>query len=367
MKKMLLIIVLLTAAITFAQSTVTYSDVANIFASGKAWISISNDYPAVPMDVGTASSSAQNWTVPNIAWKDTFLAVNTPPASTPYASEFPTATHAQETKGSLYGYTGTLYSYYRLENNALYSLGTAAHVQIGPIDTTMISKSESFLFPLPVTYGSTKELSSDTMDVGGGLVYITSSTQTVDAFGNITFPFGTYPSLRVSEITQTSVYNNGSLAYQETQPSFTWIAKDAGTFLADIDTTYGYSGTVYLTSAELTQYTTAPLAVDERGLNAPNKFVLYQNYPNPFNPSTKIRYTIPANVSEGSNSLVTLKVYNILGSEVATLVNEDKPAGSYEIEFSAANVNGAELPSGVYFYRLTAGGLVQTQKMILLK
>ena len=364
MKKLLLFILFFTGVITFAQSTITYSDVSNIFATGKAWISTSNDNPQVIMDVGTASSSAQNWTVPNIAWQDSFVAVNTTPAGTPYASDFPTATHAQETKGSLYGYTGTLYSYYRLENNALYSLGTAAHVQIGPVDTTLISQSESYLFTLPVTYGSTKELSSDTTNVGGGLVYITSTTQNVDAFGNITFPFGTFPALRVSEISQTSAYMNGSLIYQETQPSFTWIAKDAGTFQADIDTTYGYSGSVYLTSAELTQYTTAPLAVNEHGLNTPDKFILYQNYPNPFNPSTKIRYAIPANASK---SYVTLKIYNVLGNEVATLVNEKKPAGTYEVEFSAANVNGNELPSGVYFYRLTAGSLIRTQKMILLK
>ena len=364
MKKLLLFILFLPAAMIFAQSTITYSDVANIFASGKAWISTSQDDPQVMMDVGTASSSAENWTVPNIAWQDSFVAVNTSPANTPYASEFPTATHAQETKGSLYGYTGTLYSYYRLENNALYSLGTAAHVQIGTTDTTLVSKNESFLFPLPVTYGSTKELSSDTLDVGGGLVYITSSTQNIDAFGNITFPFGTFPALRVSEISKTSAYVDGSLIYLQTQPSFTWIAKDAGIFQADIDTTQGYSGNVYLTSAELTQYTTAPLAVNESGLNTPDRFILYQNYPNPFNPSTKIRFSVP---TAASRSFVTLKIYNVLGNEVVTLVNEKKPAGTYEVEFSAESGNGTELPSGVYFYRLTAGNLVQTMKMILLK
>jgi hypothetical protein len=363
MKKMLLFIIFFPGALSFGQPTITYSDVANIFASGKAWVSVSNDYPQIMMDVGTAGSSAQNWTVPNIAWQDTFSAVNTSPANTPYSSEFPTATHAQETQGSLYGYTGTLYSYYRLETSAFYSLGTAAHVQIGSADTTMISKNETFLFPLPVIYGSTKQLSSDTLDTGG-LVYISSITQNVDAFGNLTFPFGTFPALRVSEITQTSVYNNGSLVYQETQPSFTWIAKDAGTFQADIDTTYGYSGNVYLTSAELTQYTNAPLAVNEHGINTPDKFILYQNYPNPFNPSTKIRYAIPATASK---SFVTLKVYNVLGNEIATLVNERKPAGIYEAEFSADYVNGTELPSGVYFYSLTAGSFIQTRKMILIK
>jgi hypothetical protein len=84
-------------------------------------------------------------------------------------------------------------------------------------------------------------------------------------------------------------------------------------------------------------------------------FVLENAYPNPFNPSTMIEYYIP------ENSFVTLKVFDILGNEVATLVNEIKNPGNYEVEFSAAG-----LPSGVYFYSLQAGDFVQTKKMILL-
>ncbi|MBT8379679.1 MAG: T9SS type A sorting domain-containing protein [Ignavibacteria bacterium] len=90
--------------------------------------------------------------------------------------------------------------------------------------------------------------------------------------------------------------------------------------------------------------------------NFPNTFRLEQNYPNPFNPNTKIKYTIP------SESFVQLKVYDVLGNEVATLVNEEKPAGNYVINFSAE-----KNPSGVYFYALNAGDFIQTKKMLLLK
>ena len=89
-----------------------------------------------------------------------------------------------------------------------------------------------------------------------------------------------------------------------------------------------------------------------------------QNYPNPFNPSTKIKYTIP-NVEthrDASLQMVTLKVYDILGNEVATLVNEEKPAGSYEAEFRAAG-----LASGVYFYKLSAGEYTDSKKMVIIK
>ncbi len=88
-----------------------------------------------------------------------------------------------------------------------------------------------------------------------------------------------------------------------------------------------------------------------------------QNYPNPFNPSTKIRYTVPSVTLSGvEGSFVTLKVYDILGTEIATIVNEEKPAGSYEVNFNAAG-----LSSGIYFYTLQAGNYVETKKMILLK
>ncbi len=90
-------------------------------------------------------------------------------------------------------------------------------------------------------------------------------------------------------------------------------------------------------------------------------FKLNQNYPNPFNPSTKISYSIPSsNKSQMSN--VKLIVYDVLGREVATLVNEQKPAGNYEVTFDASR-----LSSGVYFYQLRAGSFVSTKKMILMR
>jgi len=99
----------------------------------------------------------------------------------------------------------------------------------------------------------------------------------------------------------------------------------------------------------------------------PKDFLLSQNYPNPFNPTTTIRFTI-SDLPAGRQGLqfTTLKVYDLLGSEIATLVNEEKPAGSYEVEFSA-NGGGAGLPSGIYFYQLKAGNYIETKKMVLLK
>jgi hypothetical protein len=97
--------------------------------------------------------------------------------------------------------------------------------------------------------------------------------------------------------------------------------------------------------------------VEEEELNEiPTEFLLSQNYPNPFNPSTKIRYSVPV------SSNVMIKVFDILGNEIETLVKEEKLAGSYEITWYAAN-----LPSGVYFYKLQASSFVEMKKMILIK
>ena len=94
----------------------------------------------------------------------------------------------------------------------------------------------------------------------------------------------------------------------------------------------------------------------------PNTFSLEQNYPNPFNPSTVINYSIPVGDANLASHPVILKIYDILGNEIKTLVNEVKRTGTYEITWNADN-----LPSGVYFYRLQAGDFIQTKKMILMK
>ncbi|MBZ0183428.1 MAG: T9SS type A sorting domain-containing protein [Melioribacteraceae bacterium] len=139
---------------------------------------------------------------------------------------------------------------------------------------------------------------------------------------------------------------------------------------------YNRKGAVYIYPKTIT-------SVNKEKIN-PTSFELCQNYPNPFNPTTTIKYTIPYNaiVSRNSSSSlaasqsneitstsspndvvgVKLKVFDILGIEVATLVNEQKPAGSYSVIFDASN-----LSSGVYFYKITAGNFIQTKKMILIR
>jgi hypothetical protein len=100
-----------------------------------------------------------------------------------------------------------------------------------------------------------------------------------------------------------------------------------------------------------------PVNVDDNNYeNILKTYILEQNYPNPFNPTTKIIYSVP------QTSKVIIKVFDVLGNEIETLINEEKPAGTYELTWYAE-----ALPSGVYFYQLKTGNFIETKKMILLK
>lgn len=131
-----------------------------------------------------------------------------------------------------------------------------------------------------------------------------------------------------------------------------------------------YSGNNYCSDhlGVMTTFSFNPSSIDDEGTLIKD-FELHQNYPNPFNPNTSIQYAV------SSRQFVSLKVYDVLSKEVATLVNEEKPAGKYEVEFNSHSVEGRNLTSGVYFYQLIAKGpesssgqeMIQTKKMVYLK
>lgn len=116
--------------------------------------------------------------------------------------------------------------------------------------------------------------------------------------------------------------------------------------------------TIGFITNEINFYYSSTTEVDEEE-NLFTTFKLYQNYPNPFNPTTKIKFSIPA---VEKPYMASLRVFDVLGNEVATLVNEEKSAGEYEVQF-----DGSGLTSGIYFYQLKAGEYVETRKFVLMK
>ena len=207
--------------------------------------------------------------------------------------------------------------------------------------------------------------------------YTDSSNKLTAIFGNGAPPVNPNLNFKVYRLIE-SIWERTQFAFVELQPfrkdtlsfgdvsvfsdptgvEFSWRV----TFFGDSSSNIPAGGdTLYLfTEKGLSVYDTIRvhgLIVDVNDKpTSPVEYYLSQNYPNPFNPSTKITYSIAA------LGRVTLKIYDILGREVLTLVNEEKPAGRYEVNF-----NASKLSSGVYFYQLKAGTFVQTKKMLLIK
>ena len=150
---------------------------------------------------------------------------------------------------------------------------------------------------------------------------------------------------------------NGTILHT-TNGGTNWLVEGAGltgNFLTGVHFTSSTNGYVSGNDKTLLKYTQS-IGITPIPGTLPEDYALMQNYPNPFNPTTTIKFTI-SNIR-----LTILKVYNVLGNEVAVLVNEKLSAGSYEVEFNAGNI-----PSGVYFYQLQAGDYAETRKMVLIR
>jgi hypothetical protein len=134
-----------------------------------------------------------------------------------------------------------------------------------------------------------------------------------------------------------------------------WISNDDSYMTIDYDKYY----LVYAKIGGI-EYGTF-VDVEDEEINNPKLYFLSQNYPNPFNPTTIIKYAIPSNV-KGETASVKLVIYDVLGREIKTLINEEHSAGTYDVEF-----NANELTSGIYFYKLQSGSFIETKKMLLLR
>jgi photosystem II stability/assembly factor-like uncharacterized protein len=192
----------------------------------------------------------------------------------------------------------------------------------------------------------------------------------MDLSPRLTFSFCTYANLSDSKLLGKSLrsFYLGSLyAYNTITDSLGYSSYN--------NVNYTISSSTYLVGCILDGKTYGEVLPDyivgikEEQQVLPSKFSLSQNYPNPFNPSTTIQYSIPvAETHHGASLHVSLKVYDVLGREVATLVNDEKSPGNYEFIFDASrSEQGRRMASGVYFYRLQSGSFSETKKFVLMK
>jgi hypothetical protein len=203
-----------------------------------------------------------------------------------------------------------------------------------------------------------------------------------DSYIDIIYNVSIYSPNSNYELFHTYIlFNNGDGTYEEPVNYYTGICSHRS-IAADLDgdgwndiITLNYdvcspppvTGTIHILFNDRTgHFVEDPVTGIEDEEITVEEFKLYQNYPNPFNPTTKIKYSIPSNV-KGETSNVSLKVYDVLGNKIATLVNEEIPSGEYEVEFSAIGGDGSGLASGLYFYQLSTKEFIDTKKMMLLK
>lgn len=139
-----------------------------------------------------------------------------------------------------------------------------------------------------------------------------------------------------------------------------WQGVTSADRISTVRSIFAEAGSPYYLTTDAGVFRTSALVAtsspEETNPNTPNQFVLFPNYPNPFNPSTTIAFGLP------SRSYVSLKIYDVMGKEVSTLVSEELPAGNYRRQWNAVGC-----PSGVYFYRLQAGAHMETKRLVVLK
>jgi hypothetical protein len=346
--KKILVFLAVGSCTAFAQITITSSDVSTMFAVGNS-ATIHEDTLQSSVNIGSPGGG-NNWDFTTLQSNLMVNLESVDPATTPYIGDFPGANICTYSFSTVGGAQTEIWSYSKI-NGAFDGLGNAVTSSIVPGFVTEIRNDpyrRQFEHPMTIT-SQWSHPYTQTLYVNGTPLFPSSVTLSVvvDAYGTMTIPGGaSYEALRIRDaltISGLTIVSYSFVARNGAQVSVSAVDANpptSGVISAD-GTTYGGA----LTTTGVEQISGLPVIYN-----------LSQNYPNPFNPSTNIEYSIP------SESFVELTVYDVLGNEVATLVNEEQSAGTYKADFSGVN-----LTSGTYFYRIQAGNFLDTRKMILLK
>jgi hypothetical protein len=282
-------------------------------------------------------------------------------SGTPWFTNFPGATNAFRVDTAIQGINGSVYQYLASNSGGLRNLGNMARATPFPLVTvelrTTVTPAET-VYALPATLGTswhTAFSNNVRITLNGQELSNTTTTHNatyrVDGYGTMRLP-GSSQSLYALRIRKLNFYNGSPVV------SFIFLSRGGAQVQFEAADTSARSGTININRKTVWNYSvvsdsTTDVRVSE---NVPSEFALMQNYPNPFNPSTTINYQV------ATSGFVSLKVYNLLGQEVAALVNEVKAPGTYALDWNAEG-----FPSGVYFYKMQSGSFTETRRMLLLR
>ncbi len=357
MKRIILLfglVSMFTAAGAWAQITINASDLRSEFIQDQTFTSMTygvTDLMSISPLVNI-TDGPYDWTSFGFTEPDVFeVEIRTSFAGLPGAADFSDAdfVHITEEEGS----STISYAYNKIADDGLFLLGVVA---IGDFDgdgqddeSRRTSSPAELLLPLPLTVGTTRQYDYEQTFVTGGVALTLSVSKTfiADGSGTLRTPDGDAESVRVQETQEVT-----GVGVATTLVRITYASHD------DVTADIGLDGTGVVIAAGYTKVDKGGGGATalERSAEVPEAIALEQNYPNPFNPTTTIGFSL----SEAGH--VTLHVYDVLGREVATLVDESLATGAYTTVFQAEG-----LPSGVYLYKLHLGSTVLTRRMLLLK
>ncbi len=347
MKKIIFTIFILMFAVMSSKGQITITPTYNPIAGDRF---VFNSVDTNNVQPGGAGAN-QNWNFSTITiFNDSTVLTYSVPSGTPYASSYPSANLAQ------YQQSASAYTYYQTSTSHILNYGAATTV------ATVVNSDPQKVMQYPFAYNSNFSDNFLAQFTSAGATVYRRGTINVsaDAYGTITLPTGTYGNVlrtkQIQTIVDSSVISGFGLVSTTVLTTYSWyngvnkfpvfqITNSAITTLA---------GTTYSKSVSITK--NQSVGINKISSEVPNKFNLNQNYPNPFNPTTKISFALP------KTGLTKLTVFDNLGREIKTLVNEELNAGTYEISLDAAG-----LTSGIYYYRLSSGDNNSVKKMTLIK
>ncbi|MBT8381811.1 MAG: T9SS type A sorting domain-containing protein [Ignavibacteriaceae bacterium] len=343
-----ILIIFSTSTFQYPQITIEQSEFLEIFMPGKPLHTIEGESGSI--NIGdTDGPNIYDFTF--VDMQDTFMIFNYEVSTIPIlAARYPSDAHTIGLNPSNLVNHPIFYS----SNDSTFILGEATieneYRFIHYLPYELYSK-------FPMTYGASFNQFIETWDTTYNLswqviqasFYTSQQDMEVDGYGTLKLPGFDLECLRQKR-------NYPDYGYKE----FLYLTRE-GVFFIVTDVPDTEPDTGFVNGDYQVMFSSDFVSVEE--IDAiPLEFALKQNYPNPFNPSTKIKFDIPANLKGIEGSPVSLRVFNALGNEVAILVHEQKSPGTYEVEWKADG-----WPSGVYFYQLNYGSLVETKKMLLVK
>ncbi len=284
-------------------------------------------------------------------WEEVYLA----PSSTPYSNQFPGANVATKNNNS-----SPDYHYYQNTDTDWNMIGCANNNFIKWFTTPYCR------FHYPMTYGSLYNSTYKAHNYSGQATRYTTGFRniSIDGYGTIILPGITYNNvMRVKDTDESfdtvKVGGNVVSTSHTVITNYRWYR--TGYKFPVFEIGYAESSSMNSLKYVTIGVKNVPVYINRISKTVPDKFELYQNYPNPFNPKTIIRFKIK------DTRLITLKIFNSLGQEVTTLVNEKLHAGTYKVSFSINQFSDKPMPSGVYYYKFTAGEFSETKKMVVVK